>query len=188
MYTFQNDKVRLRAAERDDVDDFIRWFNDPTMQRFLGQAVRPMSDAEEQAWLDRTLNGEHEGYSFQIDAIDQAEPIHIGGCALFRMDWRNASAEVGIQIGEHDYWNKGYGSAAHRLLLEFGFGELNLHRIYLRVYDFNERGLGSYRKLGYRHEATMRQMLYREGKYHNIHYMGMLKREWEERYVHLPER
>lgn len=178
MYTFENNKVRLRAAQQSDVDDFVRWFNDPTMQRFLGQVVQPISREQEQHWFDLALSPGPGVYHFQIDAIDGPEPLHIGGCALFKTDWRNANAEMGIQIGEHDYWGKGYGTAAHELLLEFGFGELNLHRIYLRFYDFNERGRKSYEKLGYKPEATLRQALYREGAYHNVHYMGLLKREW----------
>ena len=188
MYTFENDKVRLRAVQRDDINDFVRWFNDSEVTRNLGQVVRPMSYEQESDWLDRAVSGKYDGYIFGIEAIDGPAPVHIGGCSLFRFDWRNANAELGINIGEHDYWSKGYGAAANSLLLEFGFGELNLHRIYLRVYDFNVRGRRSYEKIGFKHEATMHEALYREGQYHDVHYMGILKREWAERnHVHLPE-
>ncbi len=179
MYTFSNEKVRLRAVTGSDMDDFLRWFSDTAMLRNLGGVVHPHSEAEEREWLERVVGGNASDNHFGIDAIDGAQPKHIGGCSLFRVQHRNASAEMGILIGETDYWGKGYGTAAHQLLLEFGFGELNLHRVHLRVYDFNLRGRRSYEKLGYHLDATAREAVYREGRYYDVHHMSLLRDEWE---------
>ncbi len=178
MYTFQNDKVRLRALQGEDLDNCARWFSDVEVQRTL-QVYAPQSREGEQQWLEGAMTGKGGDYVFAIEAIDGPAPVHIGNCDAHKPDWRNASCEIGIVIGEKSYWGKGYGPAAFALLLEFCFGELNLHRVYLRVYDFNQRGIKAYQKLGFKEEGRLREAFYREGEYHDVIFMGILKREWQ---------
>ena len=53
------------------------------------------------------------------------------------IDWINRSAQVGIVIGSKPHWGKGYGTDAMRIVLRFAFEKMNLHRVWLNVYDFN---------------------------------------------------
>jgi RimJ/RimL family protein N-acetyltransferase len=66
-----------------------------------------------------------------------------------------------------------------RLLLKHGFETLNLHRIFLRVYETNPRAIRTYEKVGFVHEGRMRQALYRQGQYHDILLMSVLRPEWD---------
>ena len=186
MYTFSNDKVKLRAVSMSDVADQWRWRNDPDVTRYAMFSA-PRSYEVEENIVRNQLAGSDNEYRFAIDAVDGAEPVHIGICGLHFLSWRNRNAMLGISIGEKEYWSKGYGSAALELLMEFGFGELNLHRIYLYVFSFNPRAVRSYEKCGFKHEATLRDDTYREGRFYDSYLMAILKPEWEERYVHLPE-
>lgn len=86
----------------------------------------------------------------------------------------------GIVIGEKEYWNRGYGSDALRTLLRFAFEELNLHRVFLHVFDFNERAIRCYEKVGFRHEGRLRQARFTEGRYVDELVMAVLREEWEE--------
>ncbi len=179
MYTFSNGKVRLRARTISDLEAEWRWRNDPTVTRtaiYSGPRSR-----EEQERVIREAMHKPDDYSFTIEAIDLPAPVQIGGCGLHHLDWRGRNAEFGIAIGEKAYWGKGYGTAASQLMLEFGFGELNLHRVYLYVYSFNAPAIHIYEKVGYKYEATLRDELYREGQYHDSLLMGILKSEWEAR-------
>ena len=88
-------------------------------------------------------------------------------------------AELGIMIGEKSYWSQGFGTDALRTLLRFGFDEMNLHRITLLVYDFNERAQAAYNKAGFVEEGRRREALYTEGGYHDIVVMSVLRDEWE---------
>ncbi len=176
MYTFQNEKVRLRAITASDLDDNIRWMNDVEVTRNIGQVGR--FSREQEAEFIARAHGNSE-YEFAIEAIDGPGPKHIGNLGLHDFDQRNRQAELGIMIGEHDYWGNGYGSAAMRLLLEFGFGELNLHRIHLRCFAFNKRALRAYEKLGFKLDGIARQSAYLDGEYHDDHLMSLLKPEWE---------
>lgn len=75
-------------------------------------------------------------------------------------------------------WGKGIGTDTMSLILEFAFNELNLHRVYLQVFSFNERAIKLYEKIGFIHEGKFRQALYRTGKWHDIVIMSILKNEY----------
>lgn len=175
MYTFSNDKVRLRAITMSDVDDHLRWRNDVDVTRTLLN-VRPRSREEVASMVERWMES---GDSFAIEAIDEPQPRHIGMCGLHDLHWRSRKAEFALIIGEKEHWGRGYGTAATRLMLEYGFGELNLNRIYLYTFSFNAGGIRVYEKVGFKHEATMRDDVYRYGNFHSTYLMGILKSEWE---------
>lgn len=182
MYTFQNDKVRLRELRREDLDNYARWFSDVEVQRTLG-LYAPQSREAEQAWLDGAMNGEGGDYVFAIDAIDGSEPLHIGTCTAHKPDRRNLNCAVGIAIGAKEMWGKGYAVAAFQALLEFCFGELGMNYVYLNVYDFNQRAQRAYQKVGFKEEGRLREAFYREGAYHDVIFMGILRSEWDELYT-----
>lgn len=168
-------KIRLRAVERSDIPTFVRWFNDPEVRQYLNMFL-PLSEAQEERWFERLLEDE-KGYVF---AIETAEGVHIGNVGLHGIDWKNRKATCGIVIGEKEYWNQGYGADALRTLLRFAFEELNLHRIFLHVFDFNRRAIRCYEKVGFRHEGRLRQARFTEGRYVDELVMGLLQEEWEE--------
>jgi len=167
------DKTRLRAMERGDIPAFLRWFNDPDIRGYLSM-VWPISEAQEERWFEAHLGNEGR----RVFAVETAEGVHIGNIGLHDLDWKNRNAVAGIVIGEKAYWNRGYGSDALRTLLRFAFEELNLHRVSLRVFDFNERGIRCYEKVGFRHEARLRRNHFTQGGYVDELVMGILAEEW----------
>lgn len=168
-------QTRLRRIERQDIPTFVRWFSDPEVREFL-VINRPISTAEEEKWFERKL--EEEGS--EIFAIETTDGTHIGNIELFSVDERNRHAELGVVIGEKAYWGQGYGSDAIRTLLRFGFEEMNLHRIYLRVYEDNTRGIRAYEKCGFCQEGRLREANFRQGRYHDELVMGILSHEFAE--------
>lgn len=171
------ERVRLRAAERDDLPTFVRWFNDPEVLHFLMMHDR-MSLAKEERWFENLLS-ESDIFFFVVEALEDRKVTPIGTLGLHRVDWKNSNTEFGISIGEKAYWGQGYGTEATRLVLRYAFHELNLKRVYMDVYDFNTRAIRSYEKAGFTHEGTKRQALFRDGRYHDVHVMGMLREEFE---------
>lgn len=172
------DRVRLRAIEREDIPTFVRWFNDPEVRQYL-LMYEPMSKAKEERWFEAYLDRKDD-FMFAIEALIGEEWAHIGNLGLHRVDWKNGTCTFGIVLGEKAYWGRGYGTEAARVILRFAFGELNLHRVELEVYDFNRRAIRSYEKAGFRHEGTRRQALYRNGRYHDVHLMGILHEEFSD--------
>lgn len=180
MDIFVGELVRLTQIDRKDLPSMVKWFQDYEVKRFLGTNVRPFTVETEQEWLDHVLT-ETDNYHFSIRTLD--EDRLIGNCGLFGFDWLNRLAEFGIVIGEKDAWGRGFGTDAARVIQRFAFGELNLNRLWLRVFAFNPRGLRSYEKAGFVPEGTLRAALYREGAYNDVHVMSILQSEWRTRIV-----
>lgn len=170
------ERVRLRAIEREDIPTFVRWFNDPEVRQYL-HMYEPMSRAKEERWFESRLDA-RDDFLLAIEARVGDAWIHIGNVGLHRVDWKNRSAVLGIALGEKAYWGQGYGTDAVRTMLQFAFGELNLHRVELEVHEFNPRAIRCYEKAGFRHEGTRRQALFHEGRYWDVHRMGILQTEF----------
>jgi RimJ/RimL family protein N-acetyltransferase len=113
-----------------------------------------------------------------IEAIEGDSTKPIGNCGLHGIDPKDRSAVFGIAIGEKDYWSRGYGAEAARLLINYGFQQLNLHRISSGAFAFNERSLKLHKKVGFREEGRMRQATFKNGQYHDHVMFGILREEW----------
>jgi diamine N-acetyltransferase len=171
------DRVRLRAVELDDLPRFISWFNDPEVQRGIPLCT-PLSTQDEEEWFQENQKRKPEERSLSVDAKVDDEWKHIGSCGFIEVDTRVRSAEIGITIGDKDYWDQGFGSDTLRLLLQHAFDTLNLRRLYLRVYGGNPRAIRVYRNLGFQEEGRMRQAHYHAGQYEDVLIMGLLRDEW----------
>jgi RimJ/RimL family protein N-acetyltransferase len=169
--------VFLRAPERSDVGDFVRWFNDADVLDNLAMYA-PMSEAAENAWFDRMLESQGStNYHFVICLL--ADGRAIGTAGLHGVDHDNGVAEFGIAIGEKGEWDKGYGTDTLRAICDFGFGELRLERIGLMVYAGNARGRRAYEKAGFTLEGTLRHAHYAHGRHEDVHVMSILRDEWQ---------
>jgi RimJ/RimL family protein N-acetyltransferase len=166
------EKTRLRRIEREDIPTFVSWFGDPEVRSFL-LVNSPISHAQEEKWFERKLDEDSE-----IFAIETLDGTLIGNIELFDFHHIHRQAELGVVLGEKAYWGQGYGSDAIRALLRFGFQELNLHRVQLRVYEDNERGIRAYQKCGFQLEGRLREAIYRRGRYYDLLMMGILDHEF----------
>ncbi|MGD1997063.1 MAG: GNAT family N-acetyltransferase [Anaerolineae bacterium] len=166
-------KVQLRPIERDDLPRFVRWFSDPEVRRHL-LVYLPFSLAQEEKWYEGLLE-RIERSEVVVLAIETAEGIHIGNVGLEQISWKDRSAELGIVIGEREHWGQGYGTDAILTLLRLAFEEMNLHRVYLRVDADNIRGIRCYEKCGFHREGTLRDAVFREGRYHDQLLMSVLR-------------
>jgi RimJ/RimL family protein N-acetyltransferase len=171
-------RVRLRGVERSDLEKFILWINDPEVTANLTLFL-PMSSVDEEKWFEGVMKRPQEEKPLVIDMKDGTDWRVIGNSSFFRFDWVARSAEVGIMIGEKTLWNQGYGSEAMNLLLRHGFRTLNLNRVSLQVYAENKRAIRVYEKAGFVHEGCLRQAVYKNGEYHDILYMSVLREEWD---------
>ena len=167
--------VFLRPAEREDVPLFVRWLSDVRTTRTL--ALRsPLSLALEEGWFARLLERHgNDLWHFVICSADDLRPV--GALDLHEVSLVDGSAGLGIVIGDPADTNQGFGSDALRALLGFGFGQLRLERIWLDVYDYNERARRVYERVGFAHEGTLRHALFREGRFHDVHRMSILRDE-----------
>jgi diamine N-acetyltransferase len=168
----RGERIVLRAIERQDLPNYVEWFNDPVVLEYFGR-YRPLSLAEEEQWYEQMLQ-DPKTCNFAVEL----EGRHVGGAGFTDIDGRNASAEVGLFIGLPELWDQGLGFDILQALLHFGFEQLNLNRIYLRVFSRNERAVHLYEKLGFKHEGRWRQAKFRNGRYQDLLWMSVLREEW----------
>ena len=83
------------------------------------------------------------------------------------------------RLGNPDDWGKGFGTEAARLLIDYAFQELNLFKLQLTVFDFNDRAIALYKRMKFKEEGTFRQFMERDGKRHDMLLYGLLRSEWQ---------
>ncbi len=176
---FHGELVRLAVDDPQTVaESFSRFTRDTEYWRLANSnPVRALSSKVVKDWLES--NPENiRGDQFEFSIRTLKDDLLIGDVGLDGVVWSHGDAFVGIGIGNREYWGKGYGMDAMRLILRYAFNELNLRRVSLSVFEYNLRAIRSYEKLGFIHEGGMRKAVYREGSRADIVYMGILREEW----------
>ncbi|QTA37754.1 GNAT family N-acetyltransferase [Thermosipho ferrireducens] len=169
--------VRLRAYSKDDLEKVLEYINDSEVKKCLTPGIPfPFRKEDEEKWYQNLNPFSEKSYSFAIETLSDGE--YIGGCGINNVYWKNSVATVGIFLGK-PFWNKGYGTDAMRVLVNFIFNEMNINKVRLDVYSFNKRAIKSYEKVGFKVEGILREEIFREGKYHDIFVMGILRNEWK---------
>jgi RimJ/RimL family protein N-acetyltransferase len=177
---FRGELVRLSGDDPQTVAEaFSRWNRDSEYARLLDDEPPKLYSVKSfKAWLERKFDQDDEfRYFFTIRTLEGDQLI--GFIGLFGIQWNHGSAWVGIGLGERDYWGKGYGTDAMRLILRYAFRELNLYRLNLDVFAYNPRAIRSYEKAGFKIEGREPKSVLRDGQRYDMILMGILREEWE---------
>jgi RimJ/RimL family protein N-acetyltransferase len=161
--------VYLAPLELKSVENYLRWFNDPEVTKYLAMYYPVNSFCERQYIENASRAGDQVPFDIYLVKGDR----HIGNCALTQIDWVNRKCLFGIAIGEKDCWGKGYGTEVTELCVGYAYDRLNMHRIGLEVYDFNGRALRAYEKAGFKVEGRLRESKYLDGRYYDTIMMGV---------------
>ncbi len=172
-------KVILRPLKKSDIPLFLKWFNDPEITQYLLWYL-PMTELAEEKWYEEAATGRNgTQVFFVIEATENNKPYPIGSISLDHIDPKNQRAEFGIAIGEKKYWDKGYGTEAARLLIDYGFKQLNLNRISSSAFAPNKRSLKIHQKVGFVKEGVRKQALFKHGKFLDQVIFGLLRENWK---------
>lgn len=169
--------VRLRELMLEDIEDRYQWCLDKEVTKHLNvpEQYPPFSREETENWIKLCMSKKN---GYEQRAILDEHGKHIGWIDLKQIDLINEQAELGIAIGDRNYWGKGYGLAAMKAMLQYGFTELNLNKIWLRVDFDNAKAIKSYRRMGYVEEGVLRQDRKRKGEFIDRLRMSILKEEF----------
>lgn len=173
----KGERVILRAYTRDDL--LLSWkFNNDLDVELAGGGDAPMPQPFERLLADyerETAAGGRDDTRFAIEV----DGVYIGGCGLMHPNHTSHSVELGIAIGDKEYWNKGYGREAVTLLVHYAFHYRNYRRVWLWVHGRNQRGIRAYKACGFVEEGRLRQHVYSDGAYDDAIFMGILREDWE---------
>ncbi|MCO6452231.1 MAG: GNAT family N-acetyltransferase [Caldilineales bacterium] len=165
-------RVTLRAISPDDLPRLNAFNNDIEVELAGGgDPPMPQSLTRLEAEFNGSTGGGRDGTSFAIEA----DGLFIGQCALFNLDVVARRAELGITIGDKDYWGQGYGREAVQLLVDYGFRHHNLRRIWLEVHARNQRAFRAYLACGFVEEGRLRKHVWSDGSYDDLVIMGILR-------------
>lgn len=170
------EKVRLRAYKKEDIPLVQELINSTEIRYNLAATIPFPYTLEDEEKFYAGISALHDTYAFAIEDLETG--LYLGGCGLNEVDWKNGHGTVGIFIGQEAYLGRGYGTDAMRVLVDFLFNETNLNKLRLGVFSFNERAIKSYCKCGFTREGTLRQEVFRGGRYHDEIRMGLLRSEW----------
>lgn len=173
---YEGELVRFREIRDSDLEMAQSYINDPEVTRNLSPRIPYLATLKDEKTFFDGISFMKDTYNFAIEAKDTCK--YIGGCGINEIDWKNSIATIGIMIGDKDYWSRGYGTDAMKLLIKFIFEQMNINKVKLNVYSFNERAIKCYLKTGFTQEGVLREELFRDGKYHDIIIMGILKNEY----------
>lgn len=180
---FKGSLVRLSSPADPQVmaECWSRWNRDMDYFRPLdSDPPRLYSAAKFKEWIEKDL-GKDEPNEVFFTLRTLAEDRIIGFTALWDFAWNHSDCFVSIGIGEPEFRGRGYGTEAMQLTLRYAFTELNLRRVTLFVFEYNQRALRSYEKAGFVREGEIRDAMLRDGRRWKWIVMGILRQEWLKR-------
>ena len=173
----QGKRVRLTAIKEDDLPIITKWYENTDFLRLYDAVPAvPKTERSFKKWIEEDDDTNQE-FRFAVRTQETGEII--GFIEIDGILWNHRNAWLSIAIGNPSNWNQGYGKEALNLALDYCFKELNLHRIQLTVFAYNERAIALYEKLGFKKEGNYREFLMRDGKTFDMILYGILENEWK---------
>ncbi|HRK62360.1 MAG TPA: GNAT family protein [Candidatus Omnitrophota bacterium] len=169
-------KVYLRDLVYDDLfGDYFQWLNDEEVTRYTYIGREPNSIEKMKAYYQAVALSDNNAL-FAI--IDRGTDKHIGNVRLGPIHPVHRNANFGILIGNKNFWGKGYASESMRLVVEYAFAQLNVHKINLGVVAHNSVASSLYERVGFRLEGCARGNFRYDDKFLDCLYMGYLRDDY----------
>lgn len=169
--------INLSKIKKEDMEIIYGWFSDSEFLKYYDY-YPPVSLNKDE--VDKIFNDYENSSKSKVFSVRLNETI-IGIAGFDDIVGENQVGTLFIGLGNENKRGKGYGKEAMKLLLEYGFMNLNFHRIQLNVLEFNEKAINLYEKCGFKKEGIFREFVLREGKRYNLILYGLLKHEWIEK-------
>jgi RimJ/RimL family protein N-acetyltransferase len=167
--------VRLREMRQEDAEHFVRWMNSPETSDLIAGGLMPMTLSQENDWIAANAGQRDERCNFAVETLDGKL---IGMCSYQALDWKNRRCMVGWFLGDTDARGRGCGTDMIETLLGVCFQVLRLRKVRLNVFEFNNRAIRLYEKLGFRLEGVFRGERFARGQWWDELRYGMFQSEW----------
>lgn len=169
-------KTVICGLTRESASEILKWVNDPVLKPYTG-TLYPVSEFEHENWIKNRAESSTDKL-FLIK--DKESNTNIGTIGLKNIDYINSNAELYISIGNREFLSetfgghKGFGSDAVITFTCFCFTRLNLHKVYLHVFETNRRAIRCYEKAGYKVEGRLVEHHFSNGKYEDVLVMAKI--------------
>lgn len=167
--------VGLRSIEHSDLALLRDWRNLTSFRKNFRE-FRELNMANQEAWFSK-VNSSPNDFMFVIERLEDKAPL--GACGLLYTNWIIRSADFSFYIGHDEAYidNHGYAEEAAALLIEYGFKYLNLHKIWMELYEFDKAKLDFFiNKFKFEKDGKLRDNCFEDGKYYDSFIISLLKR------------
>ncbi len=162
-----------------DLEQLKQWRNLPAFRRNFRE-VRELNNDNQQKWFQSLQNNPTRDYMFSI--VDLKDNNLIGACGLLYINWIIRAADFSFYIGKDESYidDAGYAKDATELLLNYGFNNLNLHKIWMELYEFDEEKLTFFQKhFNFKTDGILRDNCFEDGKYWNSYIISLLHKDFK---------
>lgn len=167
--------INLCPTNLEHINLYTKWGNDPDVRRYSRNVI-PWRLEEVKKWNESQERSVKKEIAFEIWHKKDNKPI--GTAGFSNINWFNRNANIFATIGEPDYWGQDFGTEVSKLLVDYGFEELNFHKIYAGIYSPNKRSLRAAEKIGLKYEATLKEQIYIDGEYVDEVKFAIFKEDW----------
>ncbi|MES2935219.1 MAG: GNAT family protein [Pseudomonadota bacterium] len=172
--TLRTARLQLRAIDLHDADTLLAIYSDAATMRWYGvDPLTEKSQVEQLIASFHTLRDSGNGLRWGIECDGKL----IGTAGFFRWNksWHNCM--LGYELA-HAAQAQGYMQEALRALIEFGFKDMQLHRVHAEIAAINTPSVNLIKRLGFRFEGVHREMGFWGGRWHDLDYYSLLEQEW----------
>lgn len=169
----QGNKIGLRSLEKNDLIFLRDWRNIPAFRKNFREH-RELSLFNQEKWFERTMSNPND-YMFIIERLEDKLPL--GACGLLYVNWIIRSADFSFYIGhEEKYIDDTYAPEAIQLLLDYGFNNLNLNKIWMELYEFDTKKIKLFtKKFAFQIDGKLRQNCFEGGKFWDSYMLSLLR-------------
>jgi RimJ/RimL family protein N-acetyltransferase len=168
--------VSLFAVEKEDLQQLRDWRNNPSFRKHFRE-YQELNLAQQEKWFEGKVVADNTTLMLSIRRNDDNELL--GCCGFVYINWVHRHADLSLYIGWEDAYidDEGYAEESCRLLLDYGFNELCLNKIWTEIYEFDGKKMALYDKLYFRQDGLLRQNYWYDGKWWDSRILSILKSE-----------
>lgn len=159
--------------EHEDFSNYLSWVNDQEITKYMAVGNFPLTIESLRAYVATHNTGK----SVLLGIYPKGQGNHIGNILLHMIDVQNRHGEIGILVGDRNYWGKGVATESIGLMARHAFDRLNLHKLYAGMIEGNEASKRAFEKVGFTIEGNLTQHFYLQGRYHDCIRMGLLQKD-----------
>ena len=179
VHFLEGERVLLRPVVASDVtEEYCTWLNDSEVNQFLETRFVPQSLEEIRRYVDQK-SGKTDEIFFAICLKDNGR--HIGNVKIGPINWLHGAADISLFIGVKEFWGRGYAAEVIRMVTEYSFDRLNLHKVTAGCYDNNQGSAKAFLKAGFAIEGKLRKHLFFNGGYVDKVCLGCLRSDYPQR-------
>lgn len=163
--------LSLNTIDKSDLDFLQELVNHPEVRETTSRSM-PINRSQEEDYFNSHICDEN---TIHLLIVSDGDPV--GTISLDPINWSSRRAEIGYCVSPVQQ-NKGYGTKATQLLVEYAFDELGLHKMTANVLEYNKSSIKLLERIGFTVEGKMRDAEFVNGVFQDMHRYGILENEW----------